>query len=358
MKPEDFDFTLPEDLIAQHPLKERDASRLLVLERESGAIAHRDFKDIVEYLCFGDILVLNDTRVIPARLTGRKPTGGAVELLLVKRLASTGGSGKGEKQMWRCMVRSSKGVKEGGCVEFGDKHLKATAVNSAKEGLQDFEFATPKARGFADEVQMLGKVPLPPYIQREPVELDRERYQTVFAKRDGAIAAPTAGLHFTEGLLDEIRAKGVAVRYITLHTGPATFLPVRVEDIEEHVVPPERFVVPGGLCAEIKSAQEAGARVFAVGSTVTRALETVFSGKCGEQGGTDGDIEGETSIFIYPGFRFKAIDAMVTNFHLPRSSLLMLVAAFGKRENVLAAYREAVGRRYRFFSYGDCMLLK
>jgi S-adenosylmethionine:tRNA ribosyltransferase-isomerase len=375
MKPSDFDFHLPEELIAQYPLEERDASRLMVLDRKSGAVEHRAFKDILSYLKTDDLLILNNTKVIPARLLGRKPTGGVVEIFLVRKLANKSSDERGVSEVclpevcfsqkglsepclpevWLVMIKTSKAVRVGSEFIFEPKGasskegLKARVVAKAEENLWECELL---GDNITELINELGHVPLPPYIKREDEASDRERYQTVFAKNEGAIAAPTAGLHFTEKTLTEIRAKHIDVEYLTLHTGLATFMPVRVDDIDKHKVLPESYELSEELYQKIKRAKQEGRRVVAVGSTVTRALETVFENK--EEAPR---LSGTSALFIYPGFRFNAVDALITNFHLPASSLLMMVAAFAGRENILRAYNEAVAERYRFFSYGDCMFI-
>ncbi|MBI5560576.1 MAG: tRNA preQ1(34) S-adenosylmethionine ribosyltransferase-isomerase QueA [Deltaproteobacteria bacterium] len=347
MKPEDFDYCLPGELIAQYPLSERDASRLLVLYRNGGATEHLAFRDIKRYLRKGDVILFNDTRVIPARLTGKKTTGGRVEIFLVERVKE----GK-ESEEWRCMVSPAKGIRKGARVEFGDRGgggIAADYIGKDPDGLWVFVFSGRDVRG---RMAGLGAVPLPPYIRRAADESDRTRYQTVFAKNDGAVAAPTAGLHFTEKIIEEIRGMGVEVHYLTLHTGPATFMPVREGDISRHAVPGESFRIEPEAAGSIVRAKREKRRVVAIGSTVTRAIESAF------MGGFDNPVlSGKTSLTIYPGFSFRVVDALVTNFHLPRSTLLMLVCAFAGKENVMRAYREAVALRYRFYSYGDCMMV-
>lgn len=344
MRPEDFDYFLPEELIAQHPLEERAASRLLVLHRDSGAIEHKKFPDIKRYIGKGDLMLFNDTRVIPARLIGAKPAGGKVEVLLIRRVTADEERGM---EIWQCMVKPSKGIRRGTRVVF-DEDFEAEAIESAGGGFWNFRFSA----DVSERIKKTGRIPLPPYIRREATFEDSVRYQTVFAANDGAVAAPTAGLHFTSGLLEEMRMMGVETRFLTLHTGPATFMPLREGDISRRAVPEEQFSVSPDVAASVARARAEGRRVIAVGSTVTRAIETVF------RNGFDRPVlEGGTDMFIYPGFAFRVVSALVTNFHLPRSTLLMLVAAFAGRENIMMAYREAVERRYRFFSYGDCMMV-
>ncbi|MCK5236583.1 MAG: tRNA preQ1(34) S-adenosylmethionine ribosyltransferase-isomerase QueA [Deltaproteobacteria bacterium] len=346
MLTKDFDFLLPEKLIAQYPAEKREGSRLLVLGKEDGEVTHGSFTDITKYIKEGDVVVFNDTRVFSARLIGKKRTGGAAEVLLVR---------KTNDDKWLCMAKPLKSLKEGVEVLFGDDgELSATFTGSIDEfGLSE---VTLKAKADDDNIEKLidtlGHIPLPPYIKREAEEADKERYQTSFANVRGAIAAPTAGLHFTERIIEEIRAKGASVEFITLHTGPATFLPVKVEHTEDHKMSPEVFTVPGEVIETVIAAKKVGRKVFAVGSTVVRTLETVF-----KDGTPKGDQSGESALFITPGFEFKAISAMITNFHLPKSTLVMMVAAFAGRSSILNAYKEAVKEGYNFFSYGDCMLI-
>lgn len=342
MELKDFDYNLPPELIAQHPLKERDSSRLLVLGRTGGELTHGVFTDIKDYLKAGDLLVLNDTKVIPSRLVGTKETGGRVELLLVSK--ATGGA-----EVWKCMARPLKGLKFGTKIAF-DKGIGATVTDEADDGLITLSFS-----GVEEGLSVpmaLGDVPLPPYIRRGTVKDDSERYQTVYAVKEGAVAAPTAGLHFTEGLLGDLKEAGVEVRYITLHTGPGTFLPVRVNDISKHRMLPEAYSIPVEVFNAVMDAKREGRRTIAAGTTTTRALEAaVINGYEGPR------LSGSTDLFIYPGFTFRAVDGLLTNFHLPGSTLLMLVAAFAGRVNILNAYKEAVKEKYRFFSYGDAMLI-
>jgi len=341
MKISDFDYDLPEDLVAQAPVTPRDASRLMVVPA-SGPALHRRFADLPELLRPGDLLVLNDTRVIPARLVGRRATGGRVEILLCEPLE--GGLGR----RWRAMGQASKPIREGNVLSFDGLEARVERVEGEgflvvaldREGA-DLEAALARA----------GRVPLPPYVRREPTEEDRERYQTIWAAAPGSAAAPTAGLHFTASLLDRISARGVERTAVTLHVGPGTFLPVRGESLEEHRLHAERFEVPPETAGAFAAARARGGRVVAVGTTAVRTLESAFEG-----GGLRAGA-GRTDLFVRPGHRFRAVDLLVTNFHLPRSTLLVLACAFAGRERVLAAYREAVRLRYRFFSYGDAMLL-
>jgi len=338
----DFNFYLPEGLIARYPATERDASRMMVLDRRSGEITDRLFKNISEYLEAGDLLVLNDTRVIPARLFGHKATGGKVEIFLVRRENA-------ESERWRCLMRSSKGMREGHCI------ILASGMSARVCGKLDQETWLIEFKGmepFEVWLEREGQMPLPPYLQREADAQDRRRYQTVFARSAGAVAAPTAGLHFTRTLLDELEKKGITTTYLTLHTGLGTFQPVRVEQVEDHQIHSERFRISAETAQAIRTTKERGGRVVAVGTTSARTLEYAADGKGGVKPGS-----GEADIFIYPGYTFKVVDALVTNFHLPESTLIMLVSAFAGKELVFKAYREAVERCYRFYSYGDAMLI-
>ncbi|MFZ3071805.1 MAG: tRNA preQ1(34) S-adenosylmethionine ribosyltransferase-isomerase QueA [Thermodesulfobacteriota bacterium] len=339
MNPTDFDYFLPEELIAQYPIERRDESRLMVIHRDSGAIEHKNFPDIIGYLREGDLLVLNDTKVMPARLIGKKSTGGKVELLLISMV--------GDSDLWRCMVKPEKGIKSRARFFFADG-FSAEAIEKDETGYWIFRL---DGEDIKEKIQRHGKIPLPPYIRREAEEIDKTRYQTIFAEKEGAIAAPTAGLHFTDAIFEEIKKKGVLIRYVTLHTGPATFLPVR--DVASHKVPAEHYIIGKDVSLEIIKAKEEKRRVVAVGSTVTRTLEAAFL-----KGFENPILEGETDLFITPGFEFKVIDALITNFHLPKSSLLMMVSAFVGKDFILKAYKEAVEKRYRFFSYGDCMMIE
>ncbi len=341
MKVEDFDFDLPEELIAQTPLAERSHSRLMVLDKETGSIKHEQFKDIVEDLHEGDCLVLNDTRVLPARLYGTKQdTGANIEVLLLKQE-------QGDE--WETLVKPAKRIKEGTVISFGDGRLTATCVGMKEHGGRMLKFNYDGI--FYEVLEELGEMPLPPYI-RERLD-DQDRYQTVFARERGSAAAPTAGLHFTEKLLDVIREKGVHIAFITLHVGLGTFRPVSVDTIEDHDMHAEFYQVSEGTARLLNEVKAQGGRIITVGTTSTRTLETIASkhGKFVEENGW-------TSIFIYPGYEFKAIDGLITNFHLPKSTLIMLVSAFAGKENVLHAYETAVKEKYRFFSFGDAMFLK
>ncbi len=340
--PDDFDYTLPQELIAQYPPRQRGLSRLMVLHRSSGAVMHRGFSDIKDFMSSGDALVLNDTKVIPARLLGRKPTGGRVELFLIREEGDEGG-------LWICLLRASKGIRQGLKIFF-ESGLEAELVNKGEDGLWRVSLSGPGP--VRELIEKTGSVPLPPYIKREAGDIDRDRYQTVYAKRPGAVAAPTAGLHFTEGLLEEIGAKGVRIFYVTLHTGPGTFMPPRPDGRGGYRIHEEYFRVDKRVLDGLLEVKRGGGRVFVVGTTTTRALESaVLNGLSSPR------YEGFTDLFIRPGFRFRLTDALVTNFHLPRSSLIMLVSAFAGRGPLMSAYKEAVERRYRFYSYGDAMLI-
>lgn len=341
MKLSDFDFALPEALVAQEPVSPRDASRLLVLPPD-GPAEHRGFADLEALLAPGDLLVFNDTKVIPARLVGRKGTGGKVELLLCEPLE--GGMGR----RWRAMGQASKPIREGAGLVFDG--LEARVLAAEGEGFYVVELDREGA-DLEAALERAGRIPLPPYIRRAPAELDRARYQTIWARAPGSAAAPTAGLHFTEPLLAGLEARGVARTAVTLHVGPGTFLPVRGDSIAEHRMHAERYEVSPAAAEAIAACRARGGRVVAVGTTSVRTLESAFDGARVAPG------PGRTALFVRPGHDFRTVDALVTNFHLPRSTLLMLVCAFGGTERVLAAYREAVARRYRFFSYGDAMLL-
>jgi len=348
----DFDYELPEELIAQHPAERRDASRMLVVERASGTWRDGLFSELPSELRAGDCLVVNNTRVFPARLVGRRvPSGGRVELLLVRELGERGPG------VWEALARPARRLEAGARVEFGGGRLAAevVAVSPSADGRRALRFEP--AEDFDALLEELGEMPLPPYIRRggrgDAVRAeDRVRYQTIFAAPRGAIAAPTAGLHFTTHVAEQLRARGVSIVELTLHVGYGTFAPVRVEDLSEHRVEPERFELGEEAADSINRARGAGGRVVAVGTTSVRALESVADG-----GGRVRAGGGETGLTITPGREFRATDALITNFHLPRSSLLVLVAAFAGRELVLAAYRHAVRARYRFYSYGDCMLI-
>ncbi|HZK25452.1 MAG TPA: tRNA preQ1(34) S-adenosylmethionine ribosyltransferase-isomerase QueA [Oscillospiraceae bacterium] len=336
----DFDYELPENLIAQVPLAQREASRLLVLHKANGKCEHQQFTDLKHYLRAGDALVLNNTKVLPARLLGHKRQGGAlVEILLLKQR---------DAHTWETIVRPGKRLRPGAEVIFGQGELKAQILEILPDGgrLVSFTFAGT----FQEILDRLGEMPLPPYIKEKLT--DKERYQTVYAQEEGSAAAPTAGLHFTPDLLQQIAESGVSLVYLTLHVGLGTFRPVKTERIEEHQMHSEFYQLPAEAADTLNQCKQRGGRIFAVGTTTCRTLETVTS--------ADGIIypgSGWTDIFIYPGYRFRAIDALLTNFHLPKSTLLMLIAAFAGRENVLQAYTQAVQAEYRFFSFGDAMLI-
>ncbi|AKU90723.1 tRNA preQ1(34) S-adenosylmethionine ribosyltransferase-isomerase QueA [Vulgatibacter incomptus] len=349
MKTSDFDFELPEELIAQAPLAERDASRLLVLPRNGGAPTHASFRDLPGWLRPGDLLVLNDAKVIPARLRGAKEaSGGKVELLLCDPLASLG-----DRAVWRCMGGSSKPLRPGAWLRFeaAGGMLRAEIVAVGEGGFVDVAFdEAPDA--LLDRVEELGELPLPPYMKRAPEASDRDRYQTIYARHRGAVAAPTAGLHFTDEVFSALRERGVERTAVTLHVGPGTFLPVRADSVEEHRMHAERYEISQDAVDAIARTREAGGRVIAVGTTALRTLESAA-----EETGRIRAGAGVSSLFVTPGFRFRVVDGLLTNFHLPRSTLVMLVAALAGRERLLAAYTEAVERRYRFYSYGDAMLV-
>ena len=341
MKLEEFDFYLPEELIAQTPLLKRDTSKLLTINRKENTYEHKVFSDIIDYFNPGDTLVLNNTRVMPARLYGqKKDTGAAIEVLLLKNK---------EHNMWECLVKPAKRIKVGSIVSFGEGIMEAECVKVLDDGFRYFEF---KYEGiFQERLDELGTMPLPPYIKERLT--DKERYQTVYSKEVGSSAAPTAGLHFTNELLDKIKQKGVNIVYLTLHVGLGTFRPVSVENIEDHDMHSEYYTLDEETANVINETKKNGRRVFSVGTTSTRTLETIARDN-------DGEIvpaSGWTNIFIYPGFEFKCVDGLITNFHLPKSSLIMLVSAFYNREKVLELYKIAVENKYRFFSFGDAMII-
>ncbi len=336
----DYLYDLPEKLIAQHPADRRDGSRLLVLHRDSGAREHRTFRDLPGFLRKNDVLVINDTRVIPARLIGRRPSGGEIELLLLEPL------GEG---CWECLTKPAKRVKTGSTVELPEGR-RAIVLEEREEGRRVVRFEPED--GWRDWLERAGAMPLPPYIRRKAADEDRERYQTVYAERDGAVAAPTAGLHFTQEIFDDLAARGVNIARLTLHVGIGTFRPVMVENVAEHRMDQERYGVSNEAARTINEARKHGGRIVAVGTTCVRTLETIS--------GDDGIVHaghGATGVFIRPPYRFKAVDVLLTNFHLPGSTLIMLVSAFAGREQILEAYAEAVREKYRFFSYGDAMLI-
>jgi S-adenosylmethionine:tRNA ribosyltransferase-isomerase len=338
----DFDYLLPPELIAQEPAYKREAARLMTLERQSGTIGETGFAELAGLFCDGDLLVLNDTRVIPARLFGAKESGGRVELFLVKKLIQPG-------EVWQCLIRASKPPRPGTAIRLAEG-MAAVVEQRGEEETWIVSFSP--AEGFEAWLERSGSMPLPPYIKRAAGESDQERYQTVFAREKGAVAAPTAGLHFTEEILAEIRGRGVEIVTLTLHVGLGTFLPVRVDDLRQHRMHREYYRIPEETAIAVNTRKRAGGRVVAVGTTTTRALEHGVNGDGVLRAGA-----GEADIFIYPDYSFKVVDALVTNFHLPKSTLLMLVAAFAGKEFLLRAYAEAVQRRFRFYSYGDAMLI-
>ena len=339
MKTSDFWYDLPEELIAQTPLQQRDSSRLLVLDRVSGEVAHRHFYDILDYLNPGDCLVLNDSRVLPARLLGHRPTGGAVEVLLLRDL--------GDKK-WECLCKPGRKMQVGNEVIFGDGELTATVVEVQETGNRVIEFHYEGI--FLEVLERLGKMPLPPYIKAELA--DQERYQTVYSREVGSAAAPTAGLHWTPELLEKAREKGVKIAFVTLHVGLGTFRPVQVENVLEHHMHAELCMISDETADILNKTKVEGGRIICVGTTSCRTLESLVN--------DDGSFEAKskwTEIFIYPGYTFKAMQGLITNFHLPESTLVMLVSAFAGKEHVMAAYEEAVKEKYRFFSFGDAMCI-
>lgn len=341
MKTSDFDFYLPEELIAQHPLEKRDYSKLMVLDKETGKIEHKHFYNVIEYLNQGDTLVLNNTRVMPARLIGEKAeSGGKIEFLLLKRI-------EGDK--WECLAKPGKRAKIGTEFVFGKGKLKCKVVDIVEEGNRIIEFSYDGI--FEQVLDELGEMPLPPYIT-ERLD-DRERYQTVYSKEQGSAAAPTAGLHFTKELLEEVKKKGVNIAYVTLHVGLGTFRPVKVDDVNEHVMHSEFYNLEEEDAKIINDTKNRGNKIISVGTTSTRTLETI-----GDENGFVKAQSGWTNIFIYPGYEFKVVDKLITNFHLPESTLIMLVSALSGKEKVMNAYNEAVKERYRFFSFGDSMIIK
>ena len=340
MKTDDFDYYLPEELIAQTPLEKRDSSRMLVLDKNTGEIKHEHFNNIIDYLTDNDVLVLNDTKVIPARLYGTKEdTGAVIELLMLKDLGNN---------VWECLTKPAKRVKEGTIVKFSDK-LRAKCISVGEEGIRHFELIYEgRLYEILDE---LGEMPLPPYIH-EKLQ-DKDRYQTVYAKNIGSAAAPTAGLHFTQELLNKIQEKGIQILYVTLHVGLGTFRPDSVEDVTKHKMHSEFYQMSKEVADDKKKKKKENKRIISVGTTSTRTLETIM--------GLYGEFKeccGNTEIFIYPGYEFKAIDALITNFHLPKSTLIMLVSALAGKDNIMKAYKEAVEEKYRFFSFGDSMFIK
>jgi len=339
LKTSDFDFQLPEELIAQTPLAQRDSSRLLILDKRMGTIKHRHFYDLPQFLRPGDCLVLNDSRVLPARLIGHRPTGGTCEVLLLVD--------RGEDR-WECLVRPGRKLKPGAQVIFGDGQLTATVEAELNDGKRTIRFHYQGI--FLEILEQLGKMPLPPYIKAELS--DQERYQTVYSKVAGSAAAPTAGLHFTPELLERIRAAGIKTCCVTLHVGLGTFRPVKAEDIQNHEMHSEFCMITRETADIINETKRSGGRVICVGTTSCRTIESFAA-----EDGTISECSGWTNIFIYPGYKFKVLDALITNFHLPQSTLIMLVSALAGREHILEAYEEAVREKYRFFSFGDAMFI-
>ena len=340
MKTDDFDFYLPEKLIAQTPLEKRDSSKLLVLDRETGEITHESFSNIIDYLNEGDVLVLNDTKVMPARILGTKiDTGAVIELLMLKET---------EKDTWEVLSKPAKRIKKGTVVKFSDK-LKAECIGLGEEGIRLFKFIYDGI--FYEILDELGEMPLPPYIHEKLK--DKDRYQTVYAKNIGSAAAPTAGLHFTKELMDKIKDKGIKIEYITLHVGLGTFRPVSVDDVTNHKMHSEFYQMNKNTAKVLNEAKKNNNRIISVGTTSTRTLETIMN-----LYGEFKECSGWTDIFIYPGYKFKAINSLITNFHLPKSTLIMLVSALAGKENIMNAYNEAVKNEYRFFSFGDSMFIK
>jgi len=338
----DFDYHLPQELIARHPAAQRDASRLMLLNRRTGQISEDRFGNIASHLAPGDLLVMNDTRVIPARIFGFRESGGKAEIFLLRR------SG-GDPESWSCLLRASKRFRQGQSITLA---AGMTAIIGARLDDDSWQVEFSGAEPFDTWLEREGHIPLPPYLQRDDDKQDRERYQTVYARKPGAVAAPTAGLHFTRELLAELERKGIESARLTLHTGLGTFLPVRVERVQDHRIHTEQYSLPISTADAVHAAKARGGKVVAVGTTTARALEHAAD--------DDGNVrtgDGEADIFIYPGYRFKVVDALVTNFHLPESTLLMLVSAFAGREHVAEAYSEAVRRGFRFYSYGDAMLI-
>lgn len=345
----DFDYELPQELIAQTPAEKRDFSRLMVVHRDSGKVEHKHFYDILDYLKAGDCLVLNNSKVLPARLYGRKEgTGANIEFLLIKRI-------KGD--IWETMVRPGKKLKPGDAVSFSDdKRFRAVVKDYGEDGTRIVEFEYEGI--FLERLEELGRMPLPPYIERDNNSEDKDRYQTVYAKNEGSVAAPTAGLHFTPELLEKAKAQGVKLAYVTLHVGIGTFRPVKVENIEDHHMHFEEYFIDEETAKTINDTLKAGGRIVSVGTTSTRTVESaaVYDEECGKYLVKAG--QGSTGIFIYPGYEFKIIGALITNFHLPKSTLLMLISALYNREDIMRVYRIAVKEKYRFFSYGDAMFIE
>lgn len=337
---DDFDYFLPEELIAQTPLHERPSSRLLVLDKESGKTEHKNFKDILDYLEEGDCLVLNDTKVLPARLLGTNKTGAAIEFLLLSQR---------EGDVWEIIVRPGKKCTPGKVISFGDGKLTGEILEVLENGNRIVRFSYDGI--FNEILDTLGEMPLPPYIHEKLA--DRDRYQTVYARHEGSAAAPTAGLHFNEEFLEEISQKGIKTAFVTLHVGLGTFRPIKVDKIADHVMHKEYYCVNQETADIINETKKRGKKIICVGTTSTRVLESIA-----DDNGFISPCSGETGIFIYPGYKFRCLDALLTNFHLPKSTLIMLVSALAGRENVLSAYNEAVNEKYRFFSFGDAMFIK
>src|SRR5574344_746758 len=341
MKTDDFDYDLPKELIAQTPLKNRSESKLLVMDKITGELTHKHFYDIIDYLNKGDALVINDTKVIPARIIGvKEDTGAVIELLLLKDVNANS---------WECLAKPQKRLKVGTIIIFGNGELKAKVTNIKEEGITEVDLIYD---GILMEIlEKLGTMPLPPYIHEKLK--DQSMYQTVYAKEYGSAAAPTAGLHFNEELLQKIADKGINIVHITLHVGLGTFRPVNVEDVTKHVMHTEHYIVTKEAASKLNEVRKNGGKIIAVGTTSVRTLETIM-----QKENEFKPMSGDTNIFIYPGFKFKAIDGLITNFHLPKSTLVMLVSAFSSKENILNAYNVAVAQKYRFFSFGDAMLIK
>lgn len=341
MRTEDFDYELPVELIAQHPIEKRDASRLLILNKETGSIEHKHFADIIDYLDKDDILVLNDTKVLPARLIGTKEkTNAIIELLLLNDKSDNN---------WECLTKPARRIKVGTIVTFGDGELKAECIEEKEEGIRIFKLVY---EGILYEIlDKLGEMPLPPYIHEKLI--DKDRYQTVYAKALGSAAAPTAGLHFTEELIFKLKAKGTKLCFITLHVGLGTFRPVAVEDVTKHKMHSEYYKMDNETAEILNEAKKNNRRIISVGTTTTRTLETIMY-----KYDKFTECSGWTDIFIYPSYKFRAIDCLITNFHLPKSTLLMLVSALASKENILNAYKEAIKEKYRFFSFGDSMFIE
>ncbi|MDD2203380.1 MAG: tRNA preQ1(34) S-adenosylmethionine ribosyltransferase-isomerase QueA [Bacilli bacterium] len=341
MKTNDFDYELPESLIAQTPLQKRDESKLFILDKETGKTEHKEFSNIIDYLTSNDVLVLNDTKVLPARLIGvKEETNAIIEILLLKNI---------KDDEWECLVKPAKRIKVGTIVTFGDGQLKACCIEVLDEGIRIFKMIYEGI--FYEVLDKLGDMPLPPYIHEKLK--DKDRYQTVYAHHPGSAAAPTAGLHFTKELIAKIEAKGIKILFITLHVGLGTFRPVQVDDVNNHKMHSEYYEMSREVAEYLAEAIASGKRIVSVGTTTTRTLEAIAN-----KYGTFKECSGWTDIFIYPGYEFKAVDALITNFHLPKSTLVMLVSAFAGKDNIMNAYKEAVEKEYRFFSFGDSMFIK